>query len=63
MDIQVQPAKYRILKKKPPSVGVMSAERLELSTNGLKGHCSTIELRARGSAGCPGGLHSIMQGG
>ncbi len=25
----------------------MSAERLELSTNGLKGHCSTIELRAR----------------
>ncbi len=24
----------------------MSAERLELSTNGLKGHCSTIELRA-----------------
>ena len=30
----------------------MSAERLELSTNGLKGHCSTIELRARS------GLHS-----
>ena len=26
----------------------VSAERLELSTNGLKGHCSTIELRARG---------------
>ncbi len=25
----------------------MSAERIELSTNGLKGHCSTIELRAR----------------
>ena len=24
----------------------VSAERLELSTNGLKGHCSTIELRA-----------------
>ena len=24
----------------------MSAERIELSTNGLKGHCSTIELRA-----------------
>jgi hypothetical protein len=32
----------------------MSAERLELSTNGLKGHCSTIELRA------PSGMHSIM---
>ena len=25
----------------------MSAERFELSTNGLKGHCSAIELRAR----------------
>ena len=25
----------------------MSAERLELSTNGLKGHCSAIELRAQ----------------
>jgi hypothetical protein len=24
----------------------MSAGRLELPTNGLKGHCSTIELRA-----------------
>ena len=28
----------------------MSAERLELSTNGLKGHCSTIELRAHRNA-------------
>ncbi len=25
---------------------IVSAERLELSTNGLKGHCSAIELRA-----------------
>ncbi len=25
----------------------VSAERIELSTNGLKGRCSTIELRAR----------------
>ena len=25
----------------------MSAERIELSTNGLKGRCSAIELRAR----------------
>ena len=25
----------------------MSVERLELSTNGLKGRCSTIELHAR----------------
>ena len=24
----------------------MSAKRIELLTNGLKGHCSTIELRA-----------------
>ena len=24
----------------------VSAERIELSTNGLKGHCSAIELRA-----------------
>ena len=34
----------------------MSAERFELSTNGLKGHCSAIELRARVLSG----LHSIM---
>ena len=34
----------------------MSAERFELSTNGLKGHCSAIELRARSQSG----LHSIM---
>jgi hypothetical protein len=27
--------------------GSVSAERLELSTNGLKGRCSAIELRAR----------------
>ena len=33
----------------------VSAEGLEPATNGLKGHCSTIELRAR----C--GVHSIMQ--
>ena len=32
----------------------MSAEGLEPSTNGLKGHCSTIELRARS-----GEVHSI----
>ncbi len=34
----------------------MSAERFELSTNGLKGRCSAIELRARKTSG----LHSIM---
>ncbi len=28
-------------------IKTVSAERLELSTNGLKGHCSTIELRTR----------------
>ena len=27
----------------------MSVERLELSTNGLKGRCSTVELHARGA--------------
>jgi hypothetical protein len=27
----------------------VSAERLELSTNSLKGYCSAIELRARNS--------------
>ena len=32
----------------------MSVERLELSTNGLKGRCSAIELHARS------GVHSIM---
>ncbi len=31
----------------------MSVERLELSTNGLKGRCSAIELHARS------GVHSI----
>ena len=33
---------------------IVSVERLELSTNGLKGHCSTVELHARNEA------HSIM---
>ena len=35
----------------------MSAERFELSTNGLKGRCSAIELRAQELSG----LHSIMR--
>ena len=35
----------------------MSAEGIEPSTNGLKGRCSTIELRARFYKG---GLHSNM---
>ena len=30
----------------------VSAERFELSTNGLKGRCSAIELRARKRADC-----------
>ena len=34
----------------------MSAEGIEPSTNGLKGRCSAIELRAPHK----GGLHSIM---
>ncbi len=34
----------------------VSTERIELSTNGLKGRCSTIELRAHYLLG---GLHSI----
>ncbi len=42
-DSQAKPARRRVLE--------MSAERLELSTNGLKGHCSTIELRAQVIAG------------
>jgi hypothetical protein len=29
---------------------LVSAEELESSTNGLKGHCSTIELRAQRDA-------------
>ena len=36
----------------------MSAEGIEPSTNGLKGRCSAIELRAP----LEGGLHSIMAG-
>lgn len=39
----------------------VSAERFELSTNGLKGRCSAIELRARSALPCEySGLHSIM---
>ncbi len=38
----------------------MSATGLEPVTNGLKGHCSTIELRARD--GMPNDLHSNMHG-
>ena len=34
----------------------VSAERFELSTNGLKGRCSAVELRARHNSG----LHSNM---
>ncbi len=34
----------------------VSAERFELSTNGLKGRCSAVELRARHKSG----LHSNM---
>ena len=34
----------------------VSAERFELSTNGLKGRCSAVELRARQHSG----LHSNM---
>ncbi len=36
---------------------LVSAERFELSTNGLKGHCSAIELRAHH---LKSGLHSNM---
>lgn len=35
-------------KLKPSNAeGSVSAERFELSTNGLKGRCSAVELRAR----------------
>ncbi len=38
----------RQLNENTPILGVfyMSVGRLELPTNGLKGHCSTIELHA-----------------
>jgi hypothetical protein len=41
------------LNQKLPYRGVyfMSVERLELSTNGLKGRCSTIELHTLGRGG------------
>src|SRR5215212_9320539 len=43
--------------KKPLKTGVfVSAERFELSTNGLKGRCSAVELRAQHISG----LHSNM---
>ena len=35
---------------KPPTYTAVSAAGLEPATNGLKGHCSTIELRAQQSA-------------
>jgi hypothetical protein len=37
-------------------VKFVSAERFELSTNGLKGRCSAVELRAQHNSG----LHSNM---
>ena len=44
-------------KLKPSNAeGIVSAERFELSTNGLKGRCSAVELRARQYSG----LHSNM---
>ncbi len=43
-----------------PHVYVVSAEGFEPSTNGLKGHCSAIELRARGILQQESGLHFIM---
>jgi hypothetical protein len=45
-------------KTKTPRPGVkfVSAERFELSTNGLKGRCSAVELRARQYSG----VHSNM---
>jgi hypothetical protein len=44
-------------EKTPVSQGFfVSAERFELSTNGLKGRCSAVELRARHNSG----LHSNM---
>jgi hypothetical protein len=39
----------------------VSAEGLEPSTNGLKGHCSAIELRARAAGIYPSAVHSITQ--
>jgi hypothetical protein len=38
----------------------VSAEGFEPSTNGLKGHCSAIELRARTIRRQQSGLHFIM---
>ena len=46
-------------KKNRLAANFVSAERLELSTNGLKGHCSTIELHSR-CANWVGEGHSIM---
>ena len=44
------------LKQKTSLRRIVSAERFELSTNGLKGRCSAVELRARQYSG----LHSNM---
>ena len=48
---------WTVGNEKPPlrRFWKVSAEGLEPATNGLKGHCSTIELRAHN------GLNSITQ--
>ena len=48
MERIASPLWRRSTKKNPPYGGfIMSAEGIEPSTNGLKGRCSAIELRAR----------------
>jgi hypothetical protein len=47
-----EPLRLELSRKNPPYGGfLMSVERLELSTNGLKGRCSTIELHTLGRGG------------
>jgi hypothetical protein len=51
---------YRLKQKDPPAVDLLvSVEGLEPSTNGLKGHCSAIELHARFYAGAFYHAHSL----
>ena len=47
---------FHKIKKRHGRRSFVSAERFELSTNGLKGRCSAVELRARQYSG----VHSNM---
>ena len=54
-DLKLIPRRDSGLEKNTPRAPAVSALGFEPRTNGLKGHCSAVELRARKS-----GVHSNM---